>query len=60
MLEKLKRANYHTKYFCGGGNTFIMICKNDKKLVKYVVNWYHIYLLHTYTERTKVTISQHY
>ena len=25
MVGKLKLAKYHTKYFCGGGNTFIII-----------------------------------
>ena len=30
MVEKLKRVNYHTKYFCGGLNTFLIICKNGK------------------------------
>ena len=57
MVEKLKCANYHTKYFRGGGNTFMIICKNDKIVVpeiirKYVVNWYHTYLLYTGTEHT--------
>ena len=30
LAEKIKCANYHTKYFCGGENIFIIICKNDK------------------------------
>ena len=30
LVEKLKCANYHTKYFHGGVNTFMFICKNDK------------------------------
>ena len=46
MEEKLERTNYHTKYFRGGRNSFILIYKNDKIIVpkilqKYVVNWYH-------------------
>ena len=54
LSEKLKRANYHTKYFRGGGNTLILICKNDKIgvpniLRKYVVNWYYLCLLHPVT-----------
>ena len=65
MVETLKFANYYTKYFCGGGNIFMLICKNDKIVVptilqKYVVNWYHTYLLHPVTERTEATISQKY
>ena len=31
-----------------------------KVLRKYVVNWYHKYLLHTGTEQTSSTISQQY
>ena len=43
LVEKLKWANYHNKYFLGGGNTFMLICKNDKIVVpkilqKYVIN----------------------
>ena len=43
----------------------MLICKNDKIVVptilqNYVVNWYHIYLLHMGTEHTYATISQHY
>ena len=65
QVEKLKHANYHTKYSCGGGNIFMLIFKNDKIVVptilqKYVVNWYHTYLLHTGTEYTEATIIQHY
>ena len=30
LVEKIKRANYSTKYFCGGGNTSMIVCKNDK------------------------------
>ena len=47
----------HTKYFRGVRNTLMLISKNDKFSVsdilqKYVINWYHTYLLHTCTERT--------
>ena len=65
MVETFKCANYHTKYLRGGGNIFMLICKSDKIFVptilqKYVVNWYHKYLLHTDTEHTVDAISQHY
>ena len=30
LVEKLKCTNYHTKYFCGGGNKFMLICKKIK------------------------------
>ena len=64
LVEKLKRANYHTKYFSGGGNTSMLICKNNKIFVpkilqKYVVNWYHTYLLHPGMYCIEATISQH-
>ena len=43
----------------------MFICKNDKTVVptilqKFVVNWYHTYLLHPGKERTEATIRQHY
>ena len=43
----------------------MLICKNDKNFVpkilqKYVVNWYHTYLLHPGTELTEAIISQQY
>ena len=65
LVEKLKFANYHTKYFCGGRNTFMLIYKNDKIVVptilqKYVVHLHHTYILHPGTERIEDTISQHY
>ena len=42
----------------------MLICSNDKIVMptilqKYVVNWYHTYLLHLGTERTEATIIQH-
>ena len=43
LVEILKCANFCTKYFRGGGNTFMLICKSyiffvPKILQKYVVN----------------------
>ena len=43
----------------------MLIFKSDKIVVpkniqKYVVYWYHTYLLHLVTERTDASISQHY
>ena len=65
MVEKIKRANNHAKYFRGGGNICILIFKNYKVSVptiirKYVVNWYHTYLLNPGMERKEATIGQHY
>ena len=65
VVEKLKRANYHNKYFCGGWNTFMLIYKNNKisaqKIIwRYVVNWYHTYILYPGMERTESTINKQY
>ena len=65
LAEKLKCANYHTKSFCGGGNTFMLIYKNYKivmttTLRKYVVDWYHTYLLYPGMQRTEASISHYY
>ena len=43
LAEKLKRADYHNKYFRRGGNNVMPIRKNDKMVVptifqKYIVN----------------------
>ena len=43
----------------------MIICKNIKVIVpkiiqKYIVDWYHTYLLHLGPKRTEATISQHY
>ena len=43
----------------------MLICKNDKIVVpkilqKYVVNWYHTYLLNPGTYITEATISKQY
>ena len=64
LTDKIKVANYHTKYFLGGGNTFILICKNDRIIMpeiiqKYVVSWYHTHLLHPGMNFTEATIIQH-
>ena len=50
---------------CGGGNKQIHICKNDRIVVptilkKYVVNWYHKYLLHMGEDFTGANISHNY
>ena len=62
ILQKLKRAQYHTKSFRGGGTDRDLICYNGKIVVpgtlqKYVLNWYHTYLLHPGSTRTEETIK---
>ena len=75
LLNKLKRtidsssstdhtSSYHTKSFRGGGTDIDLICRNDKIVVpkvlqKYVLNWYHTYLLHPGSDRTEATMRQH-
>ena len=62
--KKLKNNTYHTKDFRGGGKVRMLICHDDKIVVpkilqKYVVQWYHNYLLHPGAVRTEETIRQH-
>ena len=64
LLSKLKRANYHTKYFRGVEIFTKLICRSDKIVIqiilqKYVVNWYKTYLLKTGMNFNAATISQH-
>jgi hypothetical protein len=75
LLKKLKRtidsntstdhtSNYHTKSFRGGGKEIDLICREDKIVIpkvlqKYVLHWYHTYLLHPGSDRTELTIKQH-
>ena len=51
LIEKLKCAEFTKDSFRGGRNTIDLITHKDKivipqKLQKYVVKWYHTYLLH--------------
>ena len=62
--RKLKWATYQKSYFRGGRNTIELITYKDKivityKLQKYVVKWYHMYLLHTGMEWTEAMICQY-
>ena len=65
LVDKLKRVNYHTKYFHGGGIATQLICRSDKIIMltilqNYVVDGYQTYLLHTRMGLTCTTISKHY
>ena len=44
MVEKLKRANYHTKSFSGVGNTFMLICRIGMDCTEDTISQ-HYYLL---------------
>ena len=51
LLEKLNSAEYQKGSFRGGRNTIKLVTYKNKilipqKLQKYVVKWYHTYLLH--------------
>ena len=39
LLDKLKHANYHTKFFRGGGKVMQLICRNDKIVVPKMIKW---------------------
>ena len=49
LLEKLNSAEYQKGSFCGDRNTIENVTYRKvipQKLKKYVVKWYHMYLLH--------------
>ena len=64
LTEKLKCAEYKKGYFCGGRNTIELVTYEGRiliphKIKKYVVKWYHTYLLHPGLDRTEAKIRQH-
>ena len=64
MMEKLTCARYKSGSFCEVQNNINIIRYNDKivipdKLQKYVVKWYHIYLIHTVWDIIEVMNIQH-
>ena len=64
LTEKLKCAEYSKGSFRGGRSNIYIISYKDKivipqKLQKYVVKWYHTYLLHPGLDKTEVMIFQH-
>ena len=70
LMGKLKSSinknnGYHTESFRGGGKSIELICYNSKIVIptalrKYVLNWYHTYLLHPGSTRMEETIKQHF
>ena len=57
LSEKRKYAEYSKGYFCRVQSTINLITYKYKivipqKLQKYVVKWYHMYLLHPVLDRT--------
>ena len=64
LTEKLKCKQFTRGSFRGGQNTIYLKTYKDKivirqKLQKYVVKWYHTYLLHPGLEQTEEMILQH-
>ena len=65
LTEKLKCAEFTKGYLSGGRNTIDLITYKYKrvipqKLQKYVVKWYHTYLLHPGLDQTEAIILQHF
>ena len=64
LTEKLKCTKYTKGYFRGVRNTIELVRYDGKivsqqKIQKYVVKWYHTYLLHPGMDRTEAMIPQH-
>ena len=64
-MAKYKYGAYHKDYFCGGNNIDLnLIMCEDKIFVspiiqRYVLHWYHTYLLHPGIDITGAMIYQH-
>ena len=65
ITAKYKDDTYQKGSFCGGSKFYLKLvtCKDKivilSKLQRYVLHWYHTYLLHTGMNRTEAMISQH-
>ena len=64
LSEELNSAEYQKGSFRGGRNNIELVTYQDKiaipqKLQKYVVKWYHTYLLYPGLVLTEVIIFQH-
>ena len=64
IQAKLIRAKYKKVSFRGVRNTITLITYQDKivipqKIQKYVLHWYHTYLLHTGIDWTDTMILKH-
>ena len=65
LTEELKWAEFTKGYFRVGRSTIDLITYKYKrvipqKLQKYVVKWYHTYLLHPGLDQTEAIILQHF
>ena len=64
LTEKINCAKYQKGSFHGGRNTIELVTYKNKvlipqKLQKYVVNWYHTYILHPGLDITEAIICRH-
>ena len=65
LTKKLKCAKYKKGSFHGGQSNIELVTHEDKivipqKLQKYVVKWYHSYILNPGMDQTEAMISQHF
>ena len=63
-MGNLKCAKYKKGSFCGDRNTIELVTYISKieiphKLQKYVLKWYHMYILHPGLYRTEAMVLQH-
>ena len=61
LTEKLKRGEYSKGYFCVGCITLKLVTYKYKRVIqhllqKYIVKWYHMYILHSGLDQTEVMI----
>ena len=63
-MDKYKDGTYHN-FLCWGSNIYHNLITCEDKIVlpiilqKYVLNWYHVYLIHPGMDRTEAIIRQH-
>ena len=60
-----RKDNYTTNTFCGGEETYHLICRDGKIVIpkalqNRIVDWYHLTLCHPGVNRTEETIRQHF
>ena len=63
-MDKYKYGTYHKGYLNGGSNDNLKLIKCEDKIVirsklqSYILNWYHMYLLHPGMDRAEATNIQ--
>ena len=64
LVAALEKGRYTAKTFRGGGKEYLLLVKGDKIVIpeglhKYVMDWYHTYLLHPGRDCTLAAIGKH-